>query len=134
LIAAQFRSRQFLAFLVTGGIAALANFGSRIVINQWVSFSWAVVLAYCIGMVTAFVLARLFVFTESKKAVHRSALIFVGVNLLAIAQTWGISMLLAYWVLPALGVMRFAPEIAHGIGVLVPVFTSYLGHKHWSFR
>lgn len=134
MIAAQFRSRQFLAFLVTGGIAALANFGSRIVINLWVSFSWAVVLAYCIGMVTAFVLARLFVFTDSKQAVHRSALIFAGVNLLAVAQTWGISMLLAYWVLPALGVTRFAPEIAHGIGVLVPVFTSYLGHKHWSFR
>jgi len=134
LIAAQFRSRQFLAFLVSGGIAALANFGSRIVLNQWLSFSVSVVLAYCIGMVTAFVLARLFVFTESTQAVHRSALIFVGVNLLAIAQTWGISMLLAYWVLPGMGVRQFVPEIAHGIGVLVPVFTSYLGHKHWTFR
>jgi putative flippase GtrA len=134
LIAAQFRSRQFLAFLVSGGIAALANFVSRIVLNQWLSFSVAVVLAYLIGMVTAFVLARLFVFTESTQAVHRSALIFVGVNVLAIAQTWGISMLLAYWVLPAMGFTRFVPEIAHGIGVLVPVFTSYLGHKHWSFR
>jgi len=31
-------------------------------------------------------------------------------------------------------VARFIPEIAHAVGVAVPVFTSYLGHKHWSFK
>ncbi len=25
-------------------------------------------------------------------------------------------------------------EIAHAFGVVVPVFTSYIGHKHLSFR
>ena len=33
-----------------------------------------------------------------------------------------------------LGIDRFAAELAHAVGVMVPVFTSYLGHKHWSFR
>ncbi|MGZ8096491.1 MAG: hypothetical protein ACXWUD_09650 [Methylosarcina sp.] len=28
----------------------------------------------------------------------------------------------------------FTKEIAHAIGVAVPVFTSYIGHKRWSFR
>ena len=23
---------------------------------------------------------------------------------------------------------------AHAVGIVVPVFTSYLGHKHWSFK
>lgn len=41
---------------------------------------------------------------------------------------------LAYYVLPGVGVTRFAPEIAHAAGVVFPVFTSYFGHKHWSFR
>jgi putative flippase GtrA len=51
-----------------------------------------------------------------------------------VAQTWAISMGLAYYVLPAAEVTRFIPEIAHAAGVMFPVFTSYLGHKHWSFR
>lgn len=127
-------SPQFLKFLVTGGIAAAVNFGSRFVFNLWASYSVAVVLAYLAGMVTAFVLARLFVFGGGSQSVRRSALLFAAVNLVAIAQTWAISMALAYWVLPALGVQRFVLEIAHFVGIVVPAFTSYLGHKRWSFR
>jgi putative flippase GtrA len=41
---------------------------------------------------------------------------------------------MAYYVLPGAGITYFAPEIAHAAGIVVPVFTSYLGHKHWSFR
>jgi len=129
-----FLTRQFVVFLVTGGTAAAVNFGSRIVYNGWMSFSAAVVLAYITGMITAFVLAKCFVFTESRQSLARAAGFFVLVNGVAVAQTWAISMALAYYVLPALGVQHFAKEIAHGVGVIVPVFTSYLGHKRWSFR
>ncbi|MBO9688675.1 MAG: GtrA family protein [Mitsuaria chitosanitabida] len=129
-----FRSRQFLIFLLTGGVAACVNFGARIVLNRWMGFSAAIVVAYLLGMVTAFVLARTFVFGGGQLALHRSAVYFVLVNAVAVLQTWAASLLLALYVLPALGVDRFAAEIAHGIGVIVPVFTSYLGHKHLSFR
>lgn len=130
----QFMSRQFLTFLFTGGTAAVVNFGSRIIYSQWVGFSTAVILAYITGMITAFVLAKLFVFKESEQSVQRSAVIFVLVNIVAALQTWLISMGLAFYVLPALGVQAFIDEIAHAVGVAVPVFTSYLGHKRWSFR
>ena len=129
-----FRSRQFLVFLLTGGIAAAVNFGSRILYNQWMGFSPAIVLAYITGMVTAFVLARLFVFRDSQRALHHSALYFVLVNGVAVLQTWAISLLLADWLLPALGVRQYVHEVAHAVGVAVPVFTSYLGHKHLSFK
>ena len=129
-----FRSRQFLVFLLTGGIAAAVNFGSRILYNQWMSFSAAIVLAYVTGMVTAFVLARLFVFRNSQRALHQSALYFVLVNGVAVLQTWAISLLLADWLLPALGVHQYVHELAHAAGVVVPMFTSYLGHKHLSFK
>lgn len=128
-----FMSRQFLGFLLTGGLAALVNFGSRILYNQWVDFSSAVVLAYLTGMVTAFILARSFVFTQSGQSVQRSAMFFVMVNGVAVLQTWAISMAL-YYLLPMAGVTRWAPEIAHAVGVVVPVFTSYLGHKRFSFK
>jgi len=85
-------------------------------------------------MVTAFVLAKLFVFKDTEQSVHRSALFFVLVNVVAVLQTWGISLVLAFHVLPAIGVEHFVDEIAHAVGVAVPVFSSYWGHKRWSFR
>lgn len=129
-----FWSRQFGAFLLTGGVAAVVNFGSRILYSRAVDFSSAVLLAYLSGMVTAFVLARTFVFADSRQSLGRSGMFFVLVNLVALLQTWTISLGLAHYLFPALGVSRFADEMAHAVGIAVPVVTSYLGHKHWSFR
>ena len=130
----QFMSRQFLMFLVTGGTAAAINFFSRIVYNLWLDFSSAVILAYITGMISAFVLARMFVFKESQHSIHRSAAYFVLVNFVAALQTWAVSMGLAYYLLPAMGITSFVRESAHAIGVVVPVFSSYIGHKRWSFQ
>ena len=129
-----FLSKQFLTFLLTGGTAAIINFGSRILYSLVLDFSSAVILAYITGMVTAFILAKIFVFKDSQQSLHTSAVFFILVNLLAILQTWGISMGIAYSLLPRMGVTSFVPEIAHAIGVVVPVFSSYIGHKRWSFR
>lgn len=130
----EFFSRQFLIFIITGGTAAIVNFGSRFFYNQWFSFSTAIILAYITGMITAFFLVKIFVFEPSQQSIHRSAMFFCMVNGLAIAQTWVISMSLAYYLLPYIGVTAYVQEIAHVIGIAAPVFTSYLGHKHWSFR
>ena len=129
-----FFSRQFVIFLITGGTAAAVNFGSRIVFNQWFDFSYSVVFAYAMGMVTAFILAKLFVFKEGQQSLKRSMVFFVLVNVIAVLQTWLISMGMAYYLLPYFGVTRFVKEIAHAVGVIVPVFSSYIGHKKWSFR
>lgn len=130
----QFMSRQFINFLLTGGTAAAVNFFTRIIYSQWLGFSASVLLAYVTGMITAYILARMFVFRGSKQTLQLSMMFFVLVNLLAIAQTWAVSLVMAYHALPAIGVERFTLEIAHAIGIIVPVFTSFLGHKYWSFR
>lgn len=130
----QFLSHQFFMFLLTGGIAAAVNFGSRIIYSMWLPFSVAVILAYLTGMVTAFALAKLFVFKNSQQSMQRSAVFFILVNVVAVAQTWGLSMLLLYVIFPAWSFTFYAPECAHAVGVAVPVFTSYIGHKRWSFK
>ena len=128
------QSKQFILFLLTGGIAATVNFCSRIIFNLWISFSMAVILAYITGMVTAFILAKFLVFKESNQSLHQSIIFFILVNIIAILQTWIISMLLAYYLLPAINIKNFVREISHAVGIVVPVFSSYIGHKHWSFR
>lgn len=123
-----------MTFLLTGGVAAAVNFCSRIVYNLWVSFSAAVIIAYITGMITAFILARLFVFKDSSQSLNRSMFFFTLINLVAVLQTWLISMAMVYYILPEMGVDFFNRELAHALGIVVPVFTSYLGHKHLSFK
>jgi putative flippase GtrA len=129
-----FISRRFFLFLLTGGFAAGVNFGSRFVYNLWMPYSAAIIVAYITGMITAFILAKLFVFTESTQSTHRSIFFFTLVNLVAVAQTWAVSMGLAYYVFPSIGFVNHARDLAHLIGVAIPVFTSYIGHKKFSFK
>ena len=128
------KSSAFLRFLVTGGIAAGANILSRVVLSFLMPFSVAVLFAFFIGMTTAYILARLFVFARSGQSIGNEYGRFVLVNLVALAQVWLISVGLAEWLFPATG-MSWHPElIAHTIGVISPVFTSYYGHKFFTFR
>jgi putative flippase GtrA len=46
-------SRQFLKFLVAGGIAAIVNLVSRYELNRFTPFEVAVVIAYLLGFATA---------------------------------------------------------------------------------
>ncbi|CAG9213119.1 GtrA domain-containing protein [Paraburkholderia sabiae] len=129
-----FVSKDFLMFLLTGGFAAAVNWGSRIVYNTWMPYSAAIVVAYITGMITAFVLAKLFVFTRSTQSTTKSVIFFTLVNLVAVLQTWAVSVGLAYYVFPRIGFTWHARDLAHAVGVAVPVFTSYIGHKKWSFK
>ena len=128
-----FLTLQFNLFLIAGGIAALINFSSRIILNFWLNFSLSIIFAYIIGMVTFYLLAKTFVFKGSNQSYAKSIFYFVCVNILAVSQTWLISIGLANYFFPEIGLFKFQKEIAHGIGVLVPVFTSYFGHKYFSF-
>lgn len=127
-------SRQFLLFLLAGGTAALANFGSRIVLGLAMPYVPAIILAYCIGMLTAFLLNRAFVFANPETHLRHQALWFLAINLAALLQTIVVSLLFARWIFP-IARLNFHPEaIAHAIGVAIPVVTSYLGHRRFTFR
>ncbi len=125
---------KFVRFLLAGGIAAGANYGSRFLFSCWLGYEQAIVLAYLVGMLVAFMLMRGHVFAVMGKALTPQIAKFVGVNLLAVTQTLIISVLLARWVLPGWGVVDHAEAWAHLSGVLVPVVTSYFGHKFFTFR
>jgi putative flippase GtrA len=127
-------TRQFARFLLAGAVAALANFLSRIAFSTVMVLEAAVVLAYCVGMAVAFALMRSQVFPPSQAPLSRQVVLFAAVNLAAVLQTLVVTLLLARWALPAMGVQQWVEEIAHAIGVAVPVVTSYLGHKHLTFR
>ena len=94
----------------------------------------AVMLAYLVGMTVAFLLMRSRVFPPGKGSFARQAALFIAVNAVAVLQTLVVTLLLARWALPELGIDAHVEEIAHAVGVSVPIVTSYFGHKHFSFR
>ena len=88
-------SRQFIMFLVAGGVAATVNFISRFYYNDIMAFGSAVVISYLTGMIVAFLLMRLFVFEKTKKRLKIEFFLFLLVNFFAILLTWGVSVGLA---------------------------------------
>jgi len=127
-------NRQFTRFLAAGAVAAAANFGSRFVFNRWMSFEWAVLCAFVVGLAVGLKLMRTYVFAASDRSLPRQVAWFVGVNLLAVAQTFSISVALARWALPALGIRTYAEAIGHLFGIVTPAITSYFGHRLITFR
>jgi putative flippase GtrA len=125
---------ELLRFVLSGGAAAAANVLSRIVFSQVMPYSPAIILAYGVGMLTAYLLMRRFVFERSGRSTRDEAGRFILVNAVAAAQVWAISVLLARWLLPALGWTWQAETLAHMVGVASTVLTSYAMHKAFTFR
>jgi putative flippase GtrA len=129
----QLWARRFVRFLFAGGVAAVVNIGSRIGFSEAMSYGWAILAAYLCGMTTAWALSRLLVFERSGGHWTGEYGRFALVNLVAAVQVWVISIGLERWLFPAIGFTLHPLTVAHAIGVVVPVFTSYAGHRHFSF-
>ena len=125
---------QFIRFLVVGGIAAGANFGSRFIFSIFFDYSVSIILAFLVGMLVAFILMRGHVFNSKSSPIGLQLTKFVFVNLFAALQTLIISLLMAHRLLPTIGIEKNTEALGHMIGVSVPVVTSYFGHKFLTFR
>ncbi|MFB3077604.1 MAG: GtrA family protein [Lysobacterales bacterium] len=126
-------SEQFPRFLAAGGLAALANFASRFLFSEFMRFEYAVTCAFFVGLSSGFMLNRHFVFRSSANSLGKEMLYYFLVNMLALMQTWLLSVVLAQALTPQLG-QQFGQAIAHIAGIMLPTLTSYLGHKYFTFR
>ena len=128
-------ARQFSTFVFVGGVAALVNWLSRMGFSAaGLNLTAAVICAYVIGMTTAYVLSRRFVFEATGQAVSGEVVRFMLVNLVAATQVWLVTIGLHDWLFPKIDFDWHAGSVAHGIGVASPVMTSYLGHRFFTFR
>ncbi len=134
MMLSDFFSKQFILFLLTGGIAALVNFLSRFLYSMAFSFPVAIIWAYLTGMVVAFILFKKFVFRPSTQSVKKQIFYFTVVNILAVAQTLIISLLLVNSLFPMLKITFYPEAIAHACGIAVPAVTSFIGHSLFSFK
>jgi putative flippase GtrA len=124
----------FFIFLLTGGLAAAVNIGVRLLLSLAMRFEIAVTLSYLVAMSFAYLLARIFVFERSGQSVRHEFSKFAAVNIVALVQVWLVSVGLANWLFPMIGLVFYPELVAHVVGVLSPVATSYYGHKYFTFK
>lgn len=72
-------------------------------------------------------------FFETNSSIISSSIRFVFVNIVAIIQTYYVSIYL-YLLLDKYTDWSYSREMAHFCGICVPAITSYYGHKYFSFR
>lgn len=124
---------RFLRFAISGALAAAVNILSRILLSHYMGYSASIIVSFMIAMTTGYLLMKFAVFERSGRHPGGEYLRFGLVNLVALAQVWCVSMVLASYVLPWL-VPSLPPQTpAHVIGVLSPIATSYFLHKHFTF-
>lgn len=127
-------NRPFIRFALSGGIAGLANILSRMALSQITNYSAAIVIAFLIGMTTAYVLMKQFVFQETGQRISHEYIRFGIVNMISLAQVWIISIILLKITFPLINNKNISETLSHSIAVFTPVITSYFLHKYFTFK
>jgi putative flippase GtrA len=126
-------SERFVAFVAVGGFASVVNLVARLIFDTVTSYEAAILLAFPVALTTAFLLNRAFVFRSGDGGWERQYWRFLLVNLATLVQIFLVSVALARFIFPASGFTWHADTVAHAIGLVVPIFTSYWMHKRFSF-
>ncbi len=127
-------NNQFARFLLTGGLAAGANFLSRILFSQFMPYLPAIVLAFIVGLATGFLLMKAFVFSGGTAPPARQASYFVLVNMVGLVITIVVSIGVSKLASSVLADTNVAEAIGHLAGVVSPVLLSFYAHKNLTFR
>jgi len=134
MVVKTFISKQFLHFLIAGGIAACVNFVVGFSLSGLLPLYGDIVVGYLAGMLTAFVLFEQKVFGEHGESRTKSVHFFILVNVLGLFQTWMVFALLKDYLFPLIGYHLFPAEMARAIAIIFPTVTSFLGHKFFTFK
>lgn len=130
----QLWTRQFGLFIAASGTAAVLHWTSRIILNFFMPYAAALVVAYAIGITIAYLLNMRFVFIHATRPVSEQVRYFVLVNLIAFPFVWGTAYALAEVVFPHFGFTFHPRSVAHAIAICIPVVVNFLAHKYITFR
>ena len=129
-----FVPKNLIKFLIAGGAAASANIGSRALLSLYFSYKISIFISFIIGLTVAFFLMKRFVFASRDALLSVQIKRFTIVNLVTLLCTFLISVNLNNFLLLYLTNKNLTEAIAHFIGVIFPIFTSYFVHKFFTFN
>ena len=136
-IADNFISKQFLRFLLVGGIAALANFFSRFLFQTYFPYTPSVALAFTLGTIISFILNKTFTFAsyDEKTSIQLIKFLLAGIVCVALAS------IIAYLGMAFYHIARISfvtekkmESIVHIIAIGLTTIYNFLAMKFFSFR
>ena len=126
-------TKQFLLFLFIGTFSAAVNIISRIIFDQWLSYSSSIFFGYCVGITIAFMLNYKFVFPGSQKSLMKQVSGFVLTNLIFLPIVWWSAIALRNIFIEFDFIA--APELsAHIVAVSIPLIFTFLIYKFSIFK
>jgi putative flippase GtrA len=127
-------ANQFGKFLLAGGVAAAANYGSRFVFSMFLPYVPSIGLAFLVGLTVGFLTMKTFVFSSATHASSKQASYYLLINLIGLALTIIVSVLVAKCLFRVYPDARTDEAIGHLVGVSAPVLLSFYAHKKFTFR
>ena len=128
-----FRSVQFAKFLFVGGFAALLHWFARFFLEFYVSFSFAVGMAYGVGMLVAFILNAVLVFPASNRPRRNQIQDFIIINLSFFPVVWLFTILIKRF-LENFSIIPWPGGISHALAIMIPTLVTFLLYKYLAFR
>ena len=121
-------------FAFSGGIAAAANFFSRMLFSTFLNYSLSIVLAYGVGMITAYLLFKFFVFKKGENSTQKQIIYFILINIFSVVLILIISLFFYKIVFSNFNSTFWRESLSHFIGMTVTTLSSYIGHKKLTFK
>mgnify|MGYP005989238823 CR=1 FL=1 len=124
---------QFTRFVIAGGIAALANLGSKVILQTVLGYNMSIIVAYLIGITVAYLTNIAFVFQSNINYRRVEIFTFFTYNLLMIPCvvfiTTAFDAIFNYY----FHTSEFY-FLSHLLGVSAPTIISFIFHKKITFR
>jgi putative flippase GtrA len=125
-------SKQFIYFLFAGSTAAFVNFTSRLLLRSYMDIVFSAVIAYSLGLLTAFVLYKKLVFPFSEKPLNFQLRRFLSIQIGFMPIVIIIFMTLSD-ILDTIGFGNLSEPLAHAISIGMPALITFLLYKLFVF-
>lgn len=126
-------SSQFLKFIFCGFAAALCNISAKIIIEEKSNYFFAILFSYLVGMIVAYILNSMYVFSSNKEKRLREIILFTSYNLFMVPVVL-LNTFLVDSIIAGISGTNGSYTISHIIGVASPIILSFFYHKYVTFE
>lgn len=127
--------REAARFIVTGVTATIGNMCAVCITRRFSTFEVALLFGVSTGFLISFLMSKLYAFRSgSWRQFHLESLRFVAVYLIGAAVYWTVGFALGRHILPRLFDPRIAELMGAFLGASCMAFTSYFGHRFFTYR
>tara|TARA_A100001015_G_C14468735_1_gene510836 strand:+ start:120 stop:548 length:429 start_codon:yes stop_codon:yes gene_type:complete len=125
-------SKQFIYFLIAGGLSAFLNFSIRLILRPYFDIIISATFSYMTALVCAFFLYRKFVFPFSSSPIYTQGKRFLLIQIACMPIVILIFSLLAGFFI-SIGMGIYSEPIAHAISIGTPALITFLLYKLFVF-